>query len=149
MGTVPRQGYFLGKIAKAITGGAKKIFKSPIGKAAVLGGLGYLTGGGGMPKFLGGSGLGGFEMGKILPNLLYKDPSKAFSLANLSPLKIGGAMTAAPFAMAATGNWAPDEQFDELKLKSQEFGFDYSQMIRDIQNAENEEDYLAVLANII
>ena len=58
----------------------------------------------------------------------------------------GTAATLAPFAMAATGNWAPDETFDNLKLKAQQFGFDYSQMIRDIQNAENEEDYLAVLA---
>ena len=32
-----------------------------------------------------------------------------------------------------------DETFDNLKLKAAEFGFDYSQMIRDIQNAENED----------
>ena len=48
--------------------------------------------------------------------------------------------------MSATGNWDADETFDDLKLKAQQFGFDYEQMIRDIQNAENEEDYLAVLA---
>ena len=48
--------------------------------------------------------------------------------------------------MQAMGKWEPDETFDNLKLKAAEFGFDYSQMIRDIQNAENEEDYLAVLA---
>jgi len=58
----------------------------------------------------------------------------------------GAAATAAPLVMGAMGKWAPDEQFDELKLKSQEFGFDYAQMIQDIQNAENEEEYLAVLA---
>ena len=39
-----------------------------------------------------------------------------------------------------------DETFDNLKLKAAEFGYDYSQMIRDIQNAETEEEYLAVLA---
>ena len=48
--------------------------------------------------------------------------------------------------MAATGNWEADETFDNLRLKAAKFGFDYEQMIRDIQNAENEEDYLAVLA---
>ena len=58
----------------------------------------------------------------------------------------GTAATLAPLGMAATGNWEADETFDNLKLKAAEFGFDYSQMIRDIQNAENEEEYLAVLA---
>ena len=58
----------------------------------------------------------------------------------------GVAATLAPLGMAATGNWAPDETFENLRLKAAEFGFDYEQMIRDIQNAENEEDYLAVLA---
>jgi hypothetical protein len=53
---------------------------------------------------------------------------------------------ALPFGMQATGNWEADETFDNLKLKAAKFGFDYEQMIRDIQNAENEEDYLAVLA---
>ena len=38
------------------------------------------------------------------------------------------------------------KQFNNLRLKAEEFGYDYSQMIRDIQNAENEEEYLAVLA---
>ena len=57
-----------------------------------------------------------------------------------------GAATAAPLAMSAMGKWAPDEQFDKLRLKAEEFGYDYSQMIRDIQNAETEEEYLAVLA---
>jgi hypothetical protein len=63
-----------------------------------------------------------------------------------TPFGWGAAATAAPLVMGAMGKWAPDEQFDELQLKSQQFGFDYSQMIQDIQNAENEEEYLAVLA---
>ena len=40
-----RQGYFLGKLVKKATRGIKKIFKSPLGKAALIGGLGYLGGG--------------------------------------------------------------------------------------------------------
>ena len=38
----PRQGYFLGKLVKKAKRAVKKITKSPIGKAALLGGLGYL-----------------------------------------------------------------------------------------------------------
>ena len=56
----PRQGFFLGKIAKKITRPLKKIAKSPLGKAAMLGAGAYFAGGGGLPKFLGGKGLAGF-----------------------------------------------------------------------------------------
>jgi len=38
----PRQGYFLGKLVKKAKKAVKKVAKSPIGKAALLGGLGYL-----------------------------------------------------------------------------------------------------------
>ena len=47
-----RQGYFLGKLVKKITRPIKKILKSPIGKAALLGLGGYYLGGG---QLLGGS----------------------------------------------------------------------------------------------
>ena len=56
----PRQMYGLGSIVKKAVRGVKKIVKSPIGKAALIGGGMYLAGGGGMPGFLGGKGLGGF-----------------------------------------------------------------------------------------
>ena len=36
----PRQGYFLGKLVKKVTRPLKKIVKSPLGKAALIGGLG-------------------------------------------------------------------------------------------------------------
>jgi hypothetical protein len=42
----PRQGFFLGKIAKKITKPLKKVFKSPLGKAALLAGGTYMLGGG-------------------------------------------------------------------------------------------------------
>ena len=142
-----RRAYGLGSIFKSITKPIKKVLKSDIGKAGLLG-AGIFGLGGGFTGASGGFGFNpsNFSFGKILPKLLYKDPSAAFSLANISPWKVGGALSMAPFAMQAAGKWAPDETFDNLKLKAQEFGFDYSQMIRDIQNAENEEDYLAVLA---
>ena len=50
----PRQGYFLGKIVKKAKRAVKKVVKSPIGKAAILGGLAYGLGG---AKFLGGKGM--------------------------------------------------------------------------------------------
>jgi len=61
----PRQLYGLGSFVKKITRPIKKVIKSPIGKAALLAGGAYLAGGGGMPSFLGGKGLGGFSFNKI------------------------------------------------------------------------------------
>ena len=61
----PRQLYGLGSLVKKITRPIKKIVKSPIGKAALLAGGAYLAGGGGMPKFLNGRGVGGFNFGTI------------------------------------------------------------------------------------
>ena len=43
-----RQMYFLGKLVKKATRAVKKITKSPLGKAAILGGLAYFGGGGGV-----------------------------------------------------------------------------------------------------
>jgi hypothetical protein len=139
-----RQAYGLGSIFKKITRPIKKLVKSPLGKAALIGGLGWAANAGHLGG-LGSGWVGGLKtaaqnkpwLGKLLLN----------EANNFSPWKIGGiAATAAPLVMGAMGKWAPDEQFDELQLKSQQFGFDYAQMIQDIQNAENEEEYLAVLA---
>jgi hypothetical protein len=41
----PRQGYFLGKAVKKIGRGLKKVVKSPLGKAALIGAGAYLAGG--------------------------------------------------------------------------------------------------------
>ena len=41
----PRQGYFLGKLVKKATRAVKKVVKSPLGKAALIGGLGMYAGG--------------------------------------------------------------------------------------------------------
>ena len=61
----PRQGYFLGKIVRKAKRAVKKVVKSPIGKAALLGAGAYFAGGGGLPQFLGGKGLGGFQLGTL------------------------------------------------------------------------------------
>jgi len=62
--SAPRQQYGLGSIVKKAVRGVKKIAKSPIGKAALIGGLGYGLGG---AKFLGGEGIfaGGQGMGRF------------------------------------------------------------------------------------
>ena len=67
----PRQMYGLGSIVKKAVRGVKKIAKSPLGKAALIAGGGYMLGG---SKFLGGEGMfaGGQGMGRFgnLMNLI-------------------------------------------------------------------------------
>ena len=77
MNAVPRQGYFLGGVGDFIGDAlgkvgkvAKKVVKSPVGKAALLGlggaglmGMGPLSGLGGIGARIGGSGIGQFVKG--------------------------------------------------------------------------------------
>jgi hypothetical protein len=83
-----RQMYFLGKLVKKASRALKKITKSPIGKAAILGGALYFGGGGGLPKLLGGKGLGGFSaktfFSKANPLLFTGDKLSYGKLAALS-----------------------------------------------------------------
>ena len=68
----PRQGYFLGKLVKKATRAVKKVVKSPLGKMALLGGLGMYAFGGLGPR-LGASGMGkgaGFLKGGTGGNLM-------------------------------------------------------------------------------
>jgi hypothetical protein len=58
-----RQMYGLGKLVKKITGGIKKIAKSPIGRAALL-----YAGTGALGNLAGGSGLGGMFRGIMSPS---------------------------------------------------------------------------------
>jgi hypothetical protein len=113
-----RQGYFLGKLVKKITKPIKKIVKSPIGKMALLAGGAYFAGGGGLPQFLGGKGLGGFgsnafgrgitslfskgkglfDKGKLLSGLV-RNPDGTFNLGRAALTGLGAASIAAPFFM--------------------------------------------------
>jgi hypothetical protein len=63
--SAPRQNYGLGSFVKKAVRGVKKIAKSPLGKAALLGAWCLYAGG---AKFLGGEGMfaGGQGMGRIL-----------------------------------------------------------------------------------
>jgi hypothetical protein len=85
-----RQMYFLGKLVKKAGRALKKITKSPLGKAAILGGALYFGGGGGLPKLLGGKGLGGFSaktfFSKANPLLFSGDKLSMGKLAGLSAL---------------------------------------------------------------
>ena len=67
MALEPRQGFFLGKLAKKITKPLKKVVKSPLGKAALVGAGLYFAGGGGNPfTKLGRSGFGSNAFGELL-----------------------------------------------------------------------------------
>ena len=124
----PRQGYFLGKIVKKAGRALKKVVKSPLGKAALIGGLGYGLGG---AKFLGGEGIfaGGQGMGRFsnLLNLvrakgtasgkpgilssLFFDKDKNFSLGRTALTGLGATALAAPFFMGGD-----DEEEEDVEV---------------------------------
>ena len=88
----PRQGYFLGKLVKKVTRPLKKIAKSPLGKAALIGGLGMYGMGAGPFSGVKGSGfLKGLLSGggrNLLTQITGKAPaSKGFRgfLGSLNP----------------------------------------------------------------
>ena len=102
MNVVPRQGFFLGKIAKGIgkavgsvAKAAGKVLKSDVGKMAMLAGGAYLAGG----YLPGGGGItGGLANFRNLgANLLLKDPTGSFTGKNLSLMKMLGLSAALPF----------------------------------------------------
>ena len=102
MNAVPRQGFFLGKIAKGIgkavgsvAKAAGKVLKSDFGKMALMAGAAYYGGGGGMPKFLGGKGLGGFSPATFFS----KSNPLLFTNEKFNPLKMAGLLTLGGAAM--------------------------------------------------
>jgi len=111
---VPRQNYGLGKLVKKAVRGVKKIAKSPLGKAAIIGGLGMIpfgASGASMWGRLGGMMSGGakgtgimsriggwFGKDRMLGNLVRNDQG-ALSLGKMGLLGLGAAGVAAPFLM--------------------------------------------------
>ena len=103
MNAVPRQGYFLGGIGKAVgkvVGGvakaAGKVLSSDVGKMALAAGAFYYGGGGGMPKFMGGKGLGGFSL--TGPGSFFsKSNPLLFSAGKFNPMKFAGLTTLGGF----------------------------------------------------
>jgi hypothetical protein len=108
-----RQGYFLGKLVKKIGRGIKKVVKSPIGKAALLLGGGYLMNKG----TFGGVGEGFFsnmfssDLAKSIKNKLLMEKIEGKYTDNFDPFKIG-----ILGASALGGLYAKKQQDDEPSL---------------------------------
>ena len=134
MNLAPRQEYGLGSIVKsvkkAVSGAAKGIksfAKSDVGKMALLLGGGYLAGGGGMPSFLGGRGLGGFQFSNLPGASLFSKSSviggpkynlSGFAatgankgMSGIGKTILGGSALASIFASQGIS----DEQAEEIK----------------------------------
>ena len=118
----PRQGYFLGKIVKKAKRAVKKVVKSPLGKAAIIAGLGAYAGGlgpfanlkgAGFARGLGTNLLTGLKSGEGFLGTIGNafrvggDPTKGFSGLRLLGGGLGAAAIAAPFLMGG------DEEEDE------------------------------------
>ena len=82
----PRQGYFLGKIVRKAKKAVKKVVKSPLGKAALLGGLGMYAGGFGPFAGLKGAGFAKGLGGGL--SSLFGTGGKLSTIGNL--FKVGG-----------------------------------------------------------
>ena len=107
MALEPRQGFFLGKLAKKITRPLKKVFKSPLGKAALLATAGAYAGG--LGPFASGArfgdlaGAGFMSSGRdnFIRNMFLKKDAKPggdLSLGKLGLGALGLAAVTAPFA---------------------------------------------------
>ena len=153
--TEVRQPYFLGKVVRAITKPIKKIAKSPIGKAALLYGLGTL--GGAFTAAGTGTGFGRFApsnlraLGSTMfmrsPENLQKlatkkgvDNNKLSMLQKLDPFKTIAATSALPFVMPGTGVEEIDELSEEVTDRGK-FNFDFAEMRSEIANAVSSNDY--------
>jgi hypothetical protein len=109
----PRQGYFLGKLVKKATRGIKKVFKSPLGKMALIGGGLYGLNSFGPLKGMIGKGFGNFMDGTAktkmggLSNLFrqslkgddgkYGTQGNPFSIGKIALGALGAGAVALPF----------------------------------------------------
>ena len=116
----PRQGYFLGKIVKKAKRAVKKITKSPLGKLALIGGLGAFGLGslGGGTGFLGRFAPSAIKKGflkmagpdKMLGNLFFSKGK--FDLGKTALTGLAGTAIAAPFLMGGDEEEeVPEESF--------------------------------------
>ena len=98
----PRQMYGLGSFVKKFTKPLKKVFKSPLGKAALLGGGAYLLGGG---RFgLGtGDGFGSSGIAKYLRSGASNFMDSKGKMGSLSNIFRQGGKKGADFSMGRLG----------------------------------------------
>ena len=101
-----RQNYGLGSIVKKATRAVKKVAKSPLGKAALIAGIGAYGLGAGPFANVAGS---GFLKGPLAKKLFLKKGATEFALSNLNPFS---AITAASLAAGALSK--QDEEEEEL-----------------------------------
>ena len=125
----PRQGYFLGKLVKKATRAVKKVVKSPLGKAALLGLGAYGLGGGFTGNFTGkllksrllspfGKTIGGqFKFSGPLAGLVSKEGQ--FNLGRAALSGLGATAIAAPFLMGGGGDEEEEivEQIDPVAIR--------------------------------
>jgi hypothetical protein len=148
----PRQGYFLGKIVKKAKRAVKKVVKSPLGKAAIIGGLGMYAGGLGPFAGLRGAGfakplLGSFASrlgpqatsGSGLLGLLGRGKSAFMNLPLGKKLLLGGGAlaTALPFFMGGDD--------DEEVVEEAPFSETPSSIADIVQQARNQDPSLRFL----
>jgi len=147
--SAPRQNYGLGKLVKKAFRGVKKIAKSPLGKAALLAGGAYLTGGmmaggggltGGMSNFKAfgagiGRGIGNFRSGTAgtnmgkLSNLFrqstkrtdgtYSGQDNPFSMGKLALGGLGVASLAPLLMKGGDGEEVVDEAVEQINPATQ------------------------------
>ena len=147
----PRQLYGIGGLLKKAARGIKKVVKSPIGKAAILGGLGWGLGGakmlGGQGIFAGGQGLSRFANLRNIPglfgssgkfgNLLFSGEGAKRALSGKKLFGLGAAgLIAAPFIQKAMG-------FGPYQDEEEEEQVDWSvtpSSIANIRNMAREQD---------
>jgi hypothetical protein len=156
-GGEPRQAYGLGKLVKKVTGAVKKVAKSPIGKAALLGtaafGLpgtqfGGLFGrkaiGGGATGLFGSAGIADFFAKQALfadkaGDIVYGDSPFTKALNFMKTPK--GALTTIGGITAATALLTPKqkEEVDSLSKRiSDNTGIDVEQIRKEVQQATAE-----------
>ena len=138
-----RQPYGLGKLVKKAFKGVKKIAKSPIGKAALIGGLGWAANAG----KLGGIGTGWWGKMKGLPFIKSTGAGLGNWWGGLSGGQkiftgLAGAGIAAPFIQKALGYGPYEDEEEEEQLSWTQT----PQSILDIRNmARNQDPSLAFL----
>ena len=124
-----RQMYGLGKLVKKVTKTVKKIAKSPIGKAAIIGGLGYLSmgGAGGLQSFFGKGTFNPF-LKKVGSDFAFSGLGSALSKVGLvntaGGLTIGGKLAAIGIPSVLAGLMTPKSEDDDEEEQYRGEGID-------------------------
>jgi len=153
-----RQMYGLGKLVKKVTRTVKKIAKSPIGKAALIGAAGFGIPGTSLGGIFGRASFGGFAPGMFgfggIGNAAIAAKAKLFGSA-LPPSKglgktkglldfiPGGGVTAAIAGASALAGLLTPEQEEEAQELSRGEGIDIEAARRSILNAGTAQDFRA------